>query len=284
MKIVDHKLVAENATEKINHTRKASIIREYGTPDNMPKDLIIHYTAGNLVDSLNVLSGTKASVHLVIDRDGTIYQMIPFNKAGAHAGYSCWNEITSSFNTRSIGIEIINMGHDVKNVKASNIITIKHKHKFVTQTKWEKYPKAQMDAVIAVSKLLVNHYQLNRVLGHDDISAGRKQDPGPAFDWDLFKTEVFGVTDNIGKIYKVNTKDTNFRKSDNSNSDSNIIKPSLQIGYEVGLIETWGNWCKVYKCNSSDEVAYKEKNSKGILVVKNKKTQGWIYRTLLTIK
>lgn len=282
MKIVGHKLVAEGS-EKIKHNRVANpnLIYNYSTTDKMPKDLIIHYTACELDVALNALSNTRASVHLVIDRDGTIYQMIPFNKSGAHAGYSVWNEISASFNSRSIGIEIINMGFDVKKINASNIIEVQHKHKFVKEKKWEKFPKKQMDAVIAVSKLLISHYQLSRVLGHDDISAGRKQDPGPAFNWSEFKTAVLGASDNIGRIYRVNTKDTNFRKEDNTNSE--IIK-KLPVGYEVGLVETWGNWYKVYLCNSADEVTYKEKNAKGELVLKNKKIQGWIHRSLLDLK
>jgi N-acetylmuramoyl-L-alanine amidase len=282
MKIVNHKLVAEG-TEKISHNKKAhnDRIKEYSTVDKLPKDLIIHYTAGNLNGSLDILSSSKASVHLVIDRDGTIYQMVPFNKAAAHAGYSVWNEVSAGFNSRSIGIEIINMGYDVKNVNTNNIITVAHKHKFVKQTKWEKYPKKQMEAVITVSKILFSHYKLHSVLGHDDISAGRKQDPGPAFDWDYFKSSLFGSTDNIGKIYKVIAKDTNFRKSDSTNSE--VIK-KLPIGYEVGLIETWNNWCKVYLCNQNDEVTYYENDSKGKPILKNKKIQGWIHRSLLKLK
>jgi N-acetylmuramoyl-L-alanine amidase len=278
MKITNHKLVAEGS-EQVNHSRKAKIVRSYQTSDKKPKDLIIHYTAGGLQGSLAALSGNNASVHLVIDRDGTIYQMASFDVATAHAGYSAWDEITAGFNNRSIGIELINMGWDVSQINASNVVTINHKHRFINEKKWEKYPKAQMDALIVVSKLLFRTYNLNRVLGHDDISAARKQDPGPAFDWDAFKIAVFGYSNLIGKVFKTKGE-ANFRKGDGTNYE--VIK-KLPKDYEVGVVETWGSWFKVYLCQAVDEVTFFE-TVNGKRTQKNKKIQGWIHSSLLVAK
>lgn len=278
MKIINHKLVAEGS-EKIFHNRKAKITKNYLTADNLPKDLIIHYTAGGLQGSLATLEGNKASVHLVIDRDGTIYQMAPFNVATAHAGYSVWED-NSGLNNRSIGIELINMGFDVDELKPENILNLKHKHKFVNETKWEKYPQKQMDSLITVSKVLFKIYLLNRVLGHDDISSGRKQDPGPAFDWDTYKTAIFGFTNPVGKIF-ITKGETNFRKTNQLNPN-NIIK-LLPKDYEVGVIETWDSWYKVYLCNKTKEVIYYE-TVNGKRTQKNKKEQGWIHSSRLKLK
>lgn len=275
MKITNHWLVKEGS-EKIFTDKKSPNFKDLTTVDKLPKDLIIHYTASGLSATINTfMSRNSTSVHLVIDRDGTIYQMVSFAKQAYHAGYSTWDNV-GPFNGRSIGIELINMGWDVANVDSSDIVQIKHKHKFETHTKWHKYPDAQMQSLYTVTKLLLSTYQLNRILGHDDISAGRKQDPGPAFDWDKYRTTLFGHSNNIGKVFKVKSS-ANFRKGDGTNYE--IIK-SLDKNYEVGLIETWNNWSKVYLVNSSDEVTFKGSNGK----IQNKKSIGWIRSDLIELK
>lgn len=277
MKITNHKLVAEGS-EKVFHNRKSPNNKDYQTTDGKPKDLIIHYTAAGLSSTLNTFeTAGGTSAHLVIDRNGDIYQMVPFNMQAFHAGYSSWDGL-GAFNNRAIGIEIINFGFDVAKANgASDILTVKHKHKFIPQTQWQKYPKAQIDAVIAVTKALLETYNLQKILGHDDISAGRKQDPGPAFPWDEYRTALFGSPNNIGKVFKTNKAGVNLRKSDSPNSES--LK-KLSLGYEVGLIETWNNWSRVYLCNDASEVVFKGANGKQ----QNKKIMGWIRSDLLTLK
>ena len=277
MKIVNHKLVAEGS-EIIVHTRKSPNFNDYQTSDGKPKDLIIHYTAAGLSSTLNTFeTAGGTSAHLVIDRNGDIYQMVPLSKRAFHAGYSSWDGLIA-FNNRSIGIELINFGFDVAKANgASDTVTIKHKHKFIPQTQWQKYPQPQMDALIKVTKALLVSYSLQKILGHDDISAGRKQDPGPAFPWDEYRIALFGSSSNIGKIFKTTTEGVNLRKSDSSTSDS--LK-KLTLGYEVGLIETWNNWSRVYLCQNASEVVFKDSRGKQ----QNKKIMGWIRSDLLTLK
>jgi N-acetylmuramoyl-L-alanine amidase len=277
MKISNHKLVAEG-NEKIFHNRKSPNFKDYQTTDGKPKDLIIHYTAAGLSSTLNTFeTRDSTSAHLVIDRNGDIYQMVPFNKQAYHAGYSAWDGLVA-FNNRAIGIELINFGFDIAKANGpSDIVSIKHKHKFIPQSQWQIYPKAQMDSLKTVTKLFLETYNLQKILGHDDISAGRKQDPGPAFNWDDYRTALFGSPNNIGKIFKTNTAGVNLRKSDTSNSDS--LK-KLALGYEVGLIETWNNWSRVYLCNDASEVVFKGSNGKQ----QNHKIIGWIRSDLLALK
>ena len=277
MKISNHKLVAEGS-EKIFHNRKSPNFKDYQIADGKPKDLIIHYTAAGLSSTLNTFeTKDSTSAHLVIDRNGDIYQMVSFNKQAFHAGYSAWDGLVA-FNNRAIGIELINFGFDISKADGvSDIVTIKHKHNFIAQTQWQKYPKPQIDALIAVTKTLLETYNLQKILGHDDISAGRKQDPGPAFPWDVYRTALFGSSNHIGKIFKTKTDGVNLRKSDSANSES--LK-KLKLGYEVGLIETWNNWSRVYLCNNTSEVVFKGSNGKQ----QNKKIIGWIRSDLLTLK
>ncbi len=301
MKIERHWLVAENNTEKIsiNKTDNVGYIID-------PDYLVIHYTAGDTADSaINWFKNTsgnpdRIAAHIVLDIDGTITQLVPFNRKANHAGYSNWEGLIG-FNNYSIGIEVVNAGYvqkmpdgtyrrkvaDATRTKpaqyktypasaASKISKTNHKHKFWTgadNQHWFKFPQAQLDSLYKMSKAIINEYQLVRAVGHDDISPARKPDPGPAFPWDNFKLNVSGQTDNIGKIYVVNTPDTSFRAAPASGAAK--IK-TLNTGFEVGLIETNGLWNKVYLVNDKKDVV--ASNGSSIKVV------GWVHSSLLTPK
>ena len=302
MKINKDWLIADTASEKIATIKSPNI--RYNI---IPKYLVIHYTAGDTANAaINWFmtpqeKGNPDSIaaHIVIDVDGSITQLAPFNRRANHAGYSVWDGI-SGFNDHSIGIEIVNpgflekapdgsyrrrIGQD-KNKKpiyktyptsiASKLFAGNHKHKFWTDPDnhlWFIYPKAQLEAVYKLSALLISSYQLITAVGHDDISPARKPDPGPAFPWDAFKIKVFGKTDNVGKIFKVAEDGTNFRST--PSKENNPIK-SLKKDYEVGLIETNGSWCKVYLVNDKKDIVNPDGSSK--------KEIGWIHSSLLALK
>lgn len=294
MIVKNHWLQAESVNEKI-------IISKSGnarTPID-PDYLVLHYTATDTAKSavdwfMNTSNNPDfIAAHIVVDVDGTITQLVPFNLRANHSGTSTWDGV-EGLNYHSIGIEIVNPGFVEKLSDGSfrrrvtntqfkaypasesrRIIKAKHKHKFWTakdNQHWFSFPKAQLQAVYALSKVLIDAYQLVNVIGHDDISPARKPDPGPAFPWDEFRQQVQGFENNTGKIYKVNTAGTNFRAAASTNAAS--IK-KLAAGYEVGLIETNGNWAKVYLC---DKVAEVMQSGRSV------KTIGWIHRSLLTPK
>jgi N-acetylmuramoyl-L-alanine amidase len=301
MKIERNWLMAENNSEKI-------IKRETANQGHNidPDYLVVHYTAGDdASNAINWFLNTSSNpqniaAHIVLDVDGTITQLVPFNRKANHAGYSNWDGVTG-FNIHSIGIEVVNPGYVEKLTDgscrreisrhpvtkkpiyktypastSSKIIKAKHKHKFwdaASNQHWFKFPQAQLDALYKMSKVIINHYQLVRAVGHDDISPARKPDPGPAFPWDIFKMQVNGAVDNIGKVYAVNTNGTNFRAQPSSSAAK--IK-TLNTGYEVGLIETNGLWCKVYLVNDKRDVVASDGSSV--------KTVGWVHSSLLTLK
>jgi N-acetylmuramoyl-L-alanine amidase len=77
-------------------------------PIQGPDTIVIHYTAGSSAESaVNWLANptSKVSAHIVIDRSGKIYQIIPFNKVAWHAGKSEYGG-RNGFNSFSIGIEL----------------------------------------------------------------------------------------------------------------------------------------------------------------------------------
>lgn len=294
MFIDKHWLKADSASEKIVKSESGNA-REVIDPDY----LIIHYTAGDTAKSaidwfMNTSSNPdRIAAHIVLDVDGTITQLVPFNRRANHAGSSTWDGV-ENFNFHSIGIEIVNPGYceklsdgsykrkvtDTKHqaypaARAQDILEAMHKHKFWTAADnkcWFKFPKAQTEALYKLSKTLINHYQLITVLGHDDISPLRKPDPGPCFPWKEFKTAVLGRTDNVGEIYVVNTDDTNFRADHSTNAA--VIK-KLSKGYNVGLIETFGAWNKVYLANDRKELL---RDNRCI------KTIGWVHSSLVDLK
>ncbi len=66
-------------------------------------------------------------------------------------------------------------------------------HKNESQLRgWHLYTPQQLFTSLELATLLIQHYELQDVLGHDDVAPGRKTDPGPAFPMDTFRSRVFG--------------------------------------------------------------------------------------------
>ncbi|MET1045335.1 MAG: N-acetylmuramoyl-L-alanine amidase [Hyphomicrobium sp.] len=141
-----------------------------------PSLLILHYTgmssAEKAVDWL-ARPESGVSCHYVVDEDGAITQLVPEELRAWHAGVSRWRGETD-INSRSIGIEIQNPGH---------------------QHGYPDFPAAQMRAVIALSKDIVRrrHIAPENILAHSDVAPGRKIDPGEKFNWLLLAREGLGL-------------------------------------------------------------------------------------------
>lgn len=152
--------------------------------------LVIHFTAGasakSSVEYWKTPDARGAEAHIIIDRDGTVYQIRATNHRADHAGISRWrcprtDKVFSMLNSCSIGIELANAGDNAKLAKRMGGQTIKAKHKNGGPlTDWETYPEAQIKACIEVAKALCKRYSLDDIIGHDDIAPNRKNDPGPA--------------------------------------------------------------------------------------------------------
>ena len=100
------------------------------------------------------------SAHLLIKRDGSCVQYVPFNKRAWHAGKSVY-EGREQCNEFSIGIEL-------------------------EGTEFTAYTDQQYQQLAAVIRALLETYpklSTQRITGHSDIAPGRKTDPGASFDW-----------------------------------------------------------------------------------------------------
>jgi N-acetylmuramoyl-L-alanine amidase len=173
-----------------------------------PKVVVLHYTSGNTAEStagwFQHPDNPGASAHLVIDRDGKVIQCLDFDQTAWHCGESQWRDITG-LNKHAIGIELANWGQLVSSGsdwKTHTGKTIAYPVMAVhengnpdgseTPMAWEPFPEVQVLAAAGVVRALVKEYGINVIVGHDDISKGRKWDPGPAFNKQHFRKLVFG--------------------------------------------------------------------------------------------
>lgn len=157
--------------------------------------VIIHGTGDNNPTLNTVRYLTKpntASAHIVIGRDGRTYQLVPFDREAWHAGVSEWDG-KKSLNKRSIGIELCN---SLSLLKTSKGFTDKWGHDVpeseVFEWKggyWQNYTEAQYMALDSVIWFLTVKLGILELLGHEQISPGRKVDPGPAFQWHFFRKD-----------------------------------------------------------------------------------------------
>lgn len=177
-----------------------------------PTLLVIHYTAGFTASSAVatlINRAVQASAHLVIDRDGSVTQLAPFNVKTWHAGQSSWKgrQFCNGF---SIGFELVNCGPVLERadsrpdkpvliaeVAPKKIMNpkdcIRAQHKNGERTPfWQIYPQAQVDVAAEIGALVCATYGIKDIAGHDDIAPKRKRDPGPAWPMASYQARLLG--------------------------------------------------------------------------------------------
>jgi N-acetylmuramoyl-L-alanine amidase len=128
--------------------------------------LVLHYTG--MVDGPSALARlcdeqAKVSAHYLIEEDGRVFALVPEEMRAWHAGASFWRGETD-INSRSIGIELVNPGHEFG---------------------YRAFPEAQIAALIELATDIIGRHPIpdRNVVGHSDIAPTRKQDPGELFPW-----------------------------------------------------------------------------------------------------
>ena len=109
------------------------------------------------------IADLQVSAHLLIDRQGEVVQFVPLSQRAWHAGDSSFAGCANC-NDYSIGIEL-------------------------EGTDTAPYSAKQYQRLVQICRQLLSVYpalSAERIVGHSDISPGRKTDPGPAFDWTHF--------------------------------------------------------------------------------------------------
>ncbi len=252
MKIRAHRLIRDDGS-RIPFKRSPN--QSSGT--TTPRFLVMHYTAGSSAESsIRWLTNpdARASAHLVIGRDGSTTQLVDFNRKAWHAGQSQWRGI-QGLNGHSIGIELDNPGilqGQPGNWKTSwgrpvpdSEVLVKARNPGDPSIGWHTYTEVQLEAAREVSLALVRHYELEEVIGHEDIAPGRKQDPGAAFPMTSFQSMVTGRdSDNADDIFTT-TAALNIRKGPGTEFEKFPEVSPLPIHTRLSVLETHGLWKKV---------------------------------------
>lgn len=232
-----------------------------------PIAIVQHYTAGyNLASPRHIFKTTAIAAHLTIDRDGTVLQMVPFNRGCNHAGPSKFKEL-SMLNNSSIGIEHVNIGFLKKigskfvdayggTYKGDTSILIPAKHPRVGSETyyWEPYTDIQLKKSLEITAELLDTYStIKYIVSHEEIDTrGWKTDPGVAFPMDKFKAllhndkgpRVTTPDKNTNRQVKSTVAGLNVRSGPGANYDLATNFP-LYEGQVVDLISVQNGWAKV---------------------------------------
>ena len=185
--IVNHRLMGGGVV----HLVSAKNTRRLEGPDM----IVLHYTAGTSAESSALFltrPEVSASAHVVIGREGEVFQLVPFNIEAWHAGKSSYRG-RCELNHYSIGIELDNLGQlrleggkfvaeCGREVPVKDVYT---EDSGEMPTYWHDYTDVQMRVLNEVCGLLVDAYPIGDIVGHSDVTS-RKVDPGPALrvaDW-----------------------------------------------------------------------------------------------------
>lgn len=138
--------------------------------------LVIHYTG--MVPDAKALTwmcdpASQVSAHYFIDEAGAVCRLVPEARRAWHAGISAWRGATD-INSRSIGIELSNPGHEFG---------------------YRDFPPAQIDSLVELATGILGRHPIppRNVVGHADIAPMRKLDPGERFPWQRLAESGIGL-------------------------------------------------------------------------------------------
>ncbi len=129
---------------------------------NFSGDTVISFfqnklAADNHQPELAQLATIRVSAHFFVRRDGRIIQLVNTQRRAWHAGVSVWRG-RERCNDFSVGIEIEGTGE-------------------------LPFEPAQYAALNSLISALKDFYPDAALTSHSEIAPGRKNDPGPTFDW-----------------------------------------------------------------------------------------------------
>lgn len=147
-------------------------------PGNQPEYIILHSTAGRTLEGAvaTLRKPGGPSIHYIIDRDGSVVQMLPESLGAIHV--ACQQE--ACLPTRSIGIELVNRGHISPELFTGLIY--EDPLRAFNYSYWEDYPPEQRQALKILVEDIADRWNIpqdkEHVLGHFQLN--HKTDPGPA--------------------------------------------------------------------------------------------------------
>ncbi len=178
--------------------------------------IVLHYTGMVSLDAaLQRMCDPsfQVSCHYCVGTDGTIYRLVDDKYKAWHAGASFWRGV-DGLNDTSIGIEIENRGH---------------------QYGYEKFPEAQIDAVIKLCKGIMTNHEIDQrnIVGHSDIAPERKEDPGELFPWDRLSKEGIGLYHTINYDNGFHYREPVIGDNEESKDIGEMQRRLAVIGYKL---------------------------------------------------
>ncbi|CAA7623239.1 N-acetylmuramoyl-L-alanine amidase [Magnetospirillum sp. UT-4] len=167
--------------------------------------LVLHYTGmANAADALARLCDPAAEVsaHYLVEEDGTVHALVPEERRAWHAGLSMWQG-AGDVNSRSVGIELVNPGHEFG---------------------YRPFPEIQLVALIDLASGVLARHSIPpwNVVGHSDVAPVRKHDPGELFPWHLLKGHGIGLWPFTG---------------DEQADPADTVEMLARYGYDTGIPE-----------------------------------------------
>ena len=138
--------------------------------------LVLHYTgmrtAQEAFDRL-CDPAAEVSAHYMIAEDGTLSVLVSELDRAWHAGVASWRG-ENNINSRSIGIELVNPGHEFG---------------------YRAFPEPQISVLIDLCAGIIERHDIpaRNVVGHSDVAPARKQDPGELFPWKRLADSGIGI-------------------------------------------------------------------------------------------
>ncbi|MEY4505604.1 MAG: hypothetical protein RL297_182 [Pseudomonadota bacterium] len=135
---------------------------EYGTPH--VEALFTNRLDWDAHPYFQSIRGAEVSSHFFIRRDGEVVQFVDADARAWHAGRSNWRG-REGCNDHSVGIELEGL-------------------------EGLPFEPGQYSALVHLCQDLRQRYPVADIAGHEHIAPGRKQDPGPGFDWGFLQQQL----------------------------------------------------------------------------------------------
>jgi N-acetylmuramoyl-L-alanine amidase len=179
--------------------------------------LVIHYTGMvSFEAALNRMKNPdyEVSSHYLLDTNGDVHQLVEDNYKAWHSGESYWRGI-DKLNDHSIGIEIVNKGH---------------------QYGYEKFTDGQIDSLIKLCKKILaenKNIDARNIVGHSDIAPDRKEDPGELFPWKKLAENGIGIYHTIHYGDEFNYREPSISEGEEGKNVGEIQRKLAVIGYKI---------------------------------------------------
>ncbi len=157
--------------------------------------VMLHYTSNALANPKNpldveavlqIFKKYRVSAHYLIDRDGTVYQLVSEDRTAFHAGKGSLPnkpETLNAMNSMSIGIELMAVGTPEEMLKlgVKDYASIPDAAKGFTELQYQSLSELLLEIASRHDKLKITKGQ---IIGHDKYAPERRGDPGQLFDWE----------------------------------------------------------------------------------------------------